>query len=58
MPLLLLCVLPDRVNFSSWVLFLSLWHIAVYCPLAHMVWHDQGLIKAWHVMDFAGELCG
>ena len=40
-------------------MFMVLWHLAVYCPLAHMVWAPDGLIRVWMVMDFAGVwVCG
>jgi hypothetical protein len=44
-----------RVNPSALCIFISLWHITVYCPLAHMVWHPTGIIRVLGVADFAGE---
>lgn len=53
-PSLLIGSIADRVNPSALCLFISLWHLVVYCPLAHMVWHPTGLIRVWGVLDFAG----
>ena len=46
--------LAERVNFYSWIIFAALWHIFVYCPLVHIVWHPDGLLRKWGVMDYAG----
>jgi Amt family ammonium transporter len=46
------------MKFSSMALFLSLWSLFVYCPMAHMVWGVGGLLNATgnHIpsLDFAG----
>ena len=34
-------------------MFITLWHFVVYCPLAHMVWTNHGLVHAYGVIDFA-----
>ncbi|MBI1785810.1 ammonium transporter [Candidatus Sumerlaeota bacterium] len=53
--------IAERMKFKSWMLFMILWHLVVYCPLAHMVWGFNGLLgiapgKAPQVgaLDFAG----
>lgn len=43
------------MNPSALCIFIGLWHIIVYCPMAHMVWHPTGLIRKLGVLDFAGE---
>jgi ammonia channel protein AmtB len=53
--MVLFAVVFDRVNPSALCIFISLWHIVVYAPLAHMVWHPTGLIRQFGVLDFAGE---
>jgi ammonia channel protein AmtB len=50
--------LSCRVNVSSLCIFIALWHVLVYCPLAHMVWYPTGLIRAFGVIDFAGAWGG
>lgn len=34
--------------------FAALWHLIVYCPLAHWVWNPTGWMFQWGVLDFAG----
>jgi len=44
----------ERVRFSAYLLFICLFCLAVYCPLAHWTWHPQGFLRQWGVLDFAG----
>jgi Amt family ammonium transporter len=44
----------ERVRFSSYLLFLSLFTVFIYAPLAHWTWHPQGFLRLWGVLDFAG----
>ena len=49
----------ERMKFSGTVLFLTLWFLVVYAPLAHMVWGKGGLLNAslggkFPTLDFAG----
>ena len=46
----------ERVKFSGYVVFMSLWTIFVYCPLAHWTWHPEGFLCQMHVHDFAGGI--
>lgn len=46
--------LANRMKFYSMLLIMALWHIAVYCPVAHANWHPDGFLHAAGVMDFAG----
>jgi ammonia channel protein AmtB len=40
------------------IFFLLAWHIAVYCPVAHVLWNPQGFLLKHDVQDFAGgTLC-
>ena len=55
-PALMVGAFAERMKFSAWFAFLTLWLIFVYCPLAHMVWGDGGLIGGWGALDFAGGL--
>ncbi|PRY57893.1 MULTISPECIES: ammonium transporter [Glycomyces] len=43
----------DRMKFSAWVVFATVWVIVVYCPVAYWVW-GGGWIEDWGVLDFAG----
>jgi Amt family ammonium transporter len=43
----------DRMKFSALLLFLTLWSLIVYSPVAHWVW-GGGFMSEWGVLDFAG----
>ena len=32
----------DRMKYHSMIIFITFWHLVVYCPLAHSNWHPQG----------------
>ena len=55
-PVLISGSLAERVNFYSWMIFICIWHILVYCPLVHLVWHPQGALRKWGYIDFAGGI--
>ena len=44
----------DRMKFSALLIFMTLWSLLVYAPLAHWVWHPSGWLAALGVADFAG----
>ena len=44
----------DRMKFNSMLLFVALWHILVYCPIAHANWHSQGFLRQIGILDWAG----
>jgi Amt family ammonium transporter len=44
----------ERVRFSAYLLFIALFTVVVYCPLAHATWHPQGLLHRYGLLDFAG----
>lgn len=44
-----------RMKFSSWLVFVALWGLIVYAPIAHMVWGGKGaLLFDAGALDFAG----
>jgi hypothetical protein len=57
-PALITGAFAERMKFSSMAVFLSLWSLVVYCPMAHMVWGISGLLNAnggrFPSLDFAG----
>jgi Amt family ammonium transporter len=53
-PALVSGAFAERVRFSSYMIFISLFTIVIYCPLAHATWHPDGLLHKWGVLDFAG----
>ena len=44
----------ERIRFRSYILFMLLFTLLIYSPLAHMTWHPEGLFRKWGVIDFAG----
>ena len=44
----------ERIRFRSYILFMLLFTLLIYSPLAHMTWHSDGLFRKWGVIDFAG----
>lgn len=55
-PALILGAIAERMKFSAWLVFITLWLLLVYCPLAHMVWSGEGWIFKAGAIDFAGGL--
>jgi ammonium transporter, Amt family len=58
-PALITGATAERMKFSGTVLFLTLWFLMVYAPLAHMVWGKGGVLNAalggkFPTLDFAG----
>ncbi len=53
-PVLILGGPADRLKFSSAMVFLGIWLLVVYCPIAHMVWGPGGFLGSAGVLDFAG----
>src|SRR5271170_6236608 len=58
-PALITGATAERLKFSGTVLFLTLWFLVVYAPLAHMVWGKGGFLNAslggkFPTLDFAG----
>lgn len=46
----------ERVKFSAYLVFMILFCLFIYCPLAHCTWHPDGLFRQWGVVDFAGGI--
>ena len=53
-PALISGALIDRMKFGSYILFIGLWSVLIYAPLAHWVWSANGWLFARGVLDFAG----
>ncbi len=52
-PALITGAFTERMNFKSYLIFLMLWSVLVYAPLAHWVW-GGGFIAKLGAIDFAG----
>ncbi|TDR31425.1 ammonium transporter [Hydromonas duriensis] len=46
--------LVDRMKFSAYLTFITLWSILVYSPVAHWVWDASGWLFSMGALDFAG----
>lgn len=53
-PALISGAIAERMKFSAYFLFMALWSVLVYAPLAHMVWGDGGFLRDRGALDFAG----
>jgi Amt family ammonium transporter len=58
-PALICGAFAERMKFSAMLLFMGLWSLLVYAPMAHMVWGKGGLLNAslggrFPTLDFAG----
>lgn len=52
-PALIIGSFVERIKFSGLLLFMALWSLLVYVPVAHMVW-GGGILKQMGALDFAG----
>ncbi|MFP5297711.1 MAG: ammonium transporter, partial [Actinomycetota bacterium] len=53
-PALITGATADRLKFSAYAVFIGVWSILVYSPVAHWVWAPGGWIRELGVLDFAG----
>ena len=53
-PALICGAFADRMRLSPMLLFMALWHLLVYCPIAHAHWMTDGFLKDVGILDFAG----
>jgi ammonium transporter, Amt family len=53
-PALITGSFAGRIRFTGYLVFISLFSLLIYAPLAHMTWHPNGLLRNWGVLDFAG----
>jgi ammonium transporter, Amt family len=53
-PALIAGAFADRMKFSAMCLFMTLWSLLVYSPIAHWVWAPSGWANQLGVLDFAG----
>jgi Amt family ammonium transporter len=54
-PALICGAIAERMKFSAWAIFVAIWSIVVYAPMAHWVWSAHGFIfEQIKAVDFAG----
>ena len=53
-PALITGAFAERIRFNSYLIFICLFSIFIYSPLAHATWHPNGFLFQKGVLDFAG----
>jgi Amt family ammonium transporter len=53
-PALVTGAFAERIRFSSYIIFVVLFSVFIYSPLAHCTWHPDGYLFKKGVLDFAG----
>jgi len=53
-PALITGAFAERIKFWGYMLFMILFCLFIYTPLAHWTWHPDGFLFKWGVLDFAG----
>ena len=53
-PALIAGAFADRMKFSAMCVFMTLWSLIVYAPIAHWVWSPGGWAAQAGILDFAG----
>ena len=53
-PALIVGAFAERMKFSAMLVFMAIWLLVVYAPIAHWVWGDGGWLGGKGILDFAG----
>jgi len=53
-PGLVVGAVAERIRFTSYILFIALFSLLVYAPIAHWTWNPEGFLFKMGVLDFAG----
>ena len=53
-PALITGSFSERIRFTSYILFVCLFSMFIYAPIAHWTWHPDGILFRMGVLDFAG----
>ncbi|MES1217491.1 MAG: ammonium transporter [Bacteroidota bacterium] len=53
-PALVVGATAERIRFTAYVLFMVLFSLLIYSPIAHWTWHPDGMLFKMGVLDFAG----
>jgi ammonium transporter, Amt family len=53
-PALVSGAMVERVRVKAYVLFVAVWSLVVYAPVAHWVWAPGGWLRGLGALDFAG----
>ncbi|MBT5775616.1 MAG: ammonium transporter, partial [Dehalococcoidia bacterium] len=55
-PALISGAVAERMKFSAWALFIAVWSVVVYAPMAHWVWGGGFIAEVIGGVDFAGGI--
>lgn len=55
-PALIIGACAERIRFRSLLIFIAMWSILIYSPIAHWVWNTSGWLRFLGAIDFAGGL--
>ncbi len=53
-PALVVGAVAERIQFRAYLLFMVLFSLFIYAPIAHWTWNPQGILYKMGVLDFAG----
>ncbi|HVW98048.1 MAG TPA: ammonium transporter [Mucilaginibacter sp.] len=53
-PALITGAFAERIRFNSYIIFVVLFTVFIFSPLAHVTWHPDGILNKLGVLDFAG----
>jgi len=53
-PALIVGAFAERMKFPAMLIFMGLWSLLVYAPVAHSVWEPSGWLASMGMLDFAG----
>jgi Amt family ammonium transporter len=53
-PAIICGAFAERMKFSAYIIFIAVWSLLVYCPVAHWVWSEHGWLREIGSLDFAG----
>ncbi len=53
-PGLVVGAVAERIRFTAFILFIAMFSLLVYAPIAHWTWHPDGFLFKMGVLDFAG----
>lgn len=53
-PALVVGAVAERIQFRAYLLFMVLFSLLIYCPIAHWAWNPEGILFQMGVLDFAG----
>jgi len=53
-PALITGAFAERIRYWGYLVFMCLFSVFIYCPIAHWTWNPNGFLHKWGVLDFAG----